>query len=862
MEDFIIFSIIALLFLFAVVLPIGLWIWTVVLSGRIKRLSAEVASLKANLASGSIASPSRAPVAGAEPQKSPQPGSVAEAAPAPAPKQAGTLTWNDILTSDTEAVTTGELSAASAAAASVAAQRASVPAPALASEAKAQQPAQSVPQSEATAQPLSQAVPQAEPARQPIDYNASLQKAAAPAGSSTTAVQANKDNSGSDVTGYMLGNLFNKLGAVVVIIAAGIFVKLIAPYVFFNPWVKLLSGYLAGGVSLGIGLLLHKREKYGSYAEVLIGLGLAISFVMTYASCTVLELLSNTVAFGIACVLLIVVYGLAEYMKRSSLLVIGLIAGYTNLFIGSETEPLFVTVYMLLLSVMTLLTIYRGRMWLWVGNVNLAATLGYLVIYYECHRPKCGEAITSFAILSFWALYVLFDVLRYRRGISGSLNNLFSYLNFAFLSLFTALVMYSWEHTAFQIGLSMVAVSVGYGLLSAYYRHIDESISHAHLNMCLLALMVGIEACNQGLLAICLLVLIALVLTFWATLNKRKALLNWALAYFAAVFWPILLAPAGLTLYDLFHSDELVSVFQRLSRLYVLQLGLPAAGLMLASLVLRKRDPEEEISSYTLTFKLLGWTLLYLLFTVEIDPLFSRAVGSGFRRIINEGSTWCALAFLYVLQWYHTGCAKNRSWLRGLAYIVYAAALLMLGSLLTAYVVDSHSTSFVPLFNLRFGAVVMGLVTTAVLYRGSQQRLFVYIGLLLGFVGLHVEAAELAYLTVPYVVTTCWLAYAASTVLFGIYKPQNDCTYVGICLVLLTVWRLFVVDASDLDDLYKLLLFIAVGGALLALSFLYTKWYKGEKQSGELVSPVSDSNAPLVSDSNAALQKDNNAPLQ
>ena len=57
-----------------------------------------------------------------------------------------------------------------------------------------------------------------------------------------------------------------------------------------------------------------------------------------------------------------------------------------------------------------------------------------------------------------------------------------------------------------------------------------------------------------------------------------------------------------------------------------------------------------------------------------------------------------------------------------------------------------------------------------------------------------------------------------------------------------TLRRLLVYFAAEKKRV--LLLFIAVGGALLALSFLYTKWYKNEKQNNALLQSSAGS-APL-----------------
>ena len=857
MEELLIVLLAAAVVFIAGILPLGLLIWVIVLNNKLTKLNREFSSLQKRLAGEnsfdkvlsvqmSAAAAAQKAAGAALLQDKPEVKASAAASTAAEVTAASVFGTDEPLQPDSHPTTV--LSAAAAGGPPAAAPQAAAPdiPPSVSERAAASgafnQPLQSADEGRALVKEKHSSRSKSTSPKQDVLPPSS------PA-ASASALNPVSEN-GEGVAGFMLGNIFNKLGALVVIIAAGIFVKLIAPYVFFNPWVKLIAGYLAGSAVLGTGLLLHSRGKYRSFAEVLIGLGLAVDFVMTYASCTALEVLSIPSALVIACLLLMLVYGLAAYMQRPSMLVIGLIAGYANLgFFGTlhvdgGIGPTFVSVYLLLLSVMTLLAIYRSRMWLPVSNINLLISLLVLLDFLSSRFNGSSEQLVVFTCLSFWTLYAIFDILRWKRGICERFANVSSYLNFLFLSTFTGLVMYAWEHPAYQIGLALLAISAGYGLLAAYYKRFDEKIGNAHLNMCLLALLVGGEALDQGLFNTVMCVVIGLGLVAWATLNKRKTLLGWGLVYLSAALCPVFFGPGCETLYDLAGAESFADAVRDFGRLYLLEIGIPAAGFMAAALLLKKRGGDEGLASYCLTFKLLGWTLLYILFSVEIAPLFGNAVGGWFRRLVNQGSTYCILAFVYSLQWYNVGKFQNKPNLRALAYFVYGWTICCLGGILCMCAADDYGTSFVPFFCMRFCAVIVGLAATYILYRGTNFRLFAYIALILGFGGIHVEAASLAEVSVSYVVTACWLAYAAAAVFVGIYKPNNDCTYAGICFVLLTVVRLFMVDASDLNEVYKLLLFIAVGGALLALSFLYTKWYKSEKQNTALVQSSAGS-APL-----------------
>ena len=81
-------------------------------------------------------------------------------------------------------------------------------------------------------------------------------------------LQANYDNYISDknkpedfdLQKALLGNIFNKIGAVAIIVALIIFIKLVSPYIVITPLMKVIFAYLAGIGLLGGGFYLHKKE--------------------------------------------------------------------------------------------------------------------------------------------------------------------------------------------------------------------------------------------------------------------------------------------------------------------------------------------------------------------------------------------------------------------------------------------------------------------------------------------------------------------------------------------------------------------------------------------------------------------------
>ncbi len=78
-----------------------------------------------------------------------------------------------------------------------------------------------------------------------------------------------------------MSNIFNKIGAVAIIISVFIFLKVLSDLGIFTPVIKILTGFLAGLGMIFASLKIHK-ENTKNYAEVLMGTGFAVMFITSY----------------------------------------------------------------------------------------------------------------------------------------------------------------------------------------------------------------------------------------------------------------------------------------------------------------------------------------------------------------------------------------------------------------------------------------------------------------------------------------------------------------------------------------------------------------------------------------------------
>jgi len=133
---------------------------------------------------------------------------------------------------------------------------------------------------------------------------------------------------------------FTRIGALIAIVVAGWFFKYMVDNEWIGPWGRVLLGWLAGGVLLAWGEFLSRRKKHTHWVFVhgILGLGLALTLVTSFASFGFYKLLPHTLTFGIVALLCLFGGALAWYHRAQAILVLALLAVFLNPIILSTGE--------------------------------------------------------------------------------------------------------------------------------------------------------------------------------------------------------------------------------------------------------------------------------------------------------------------------------------------------------------------------------------------------------------------------------------------------------------------------------------------------------------------------------------------
>jgi uncharacterized membrane protein len=69
-----------------------------------------------------------------------------------------------------------------------------------------------------------------------------------------------------------------------------------------------------------------------------------------------------------------------------------------------------------------------------------------------------------------------------------------------------------------------------------------------------------------------------------------------------------------------------------------------------------------------------------------------------------------------------------------------------------------------------------------------------------------------------------WTVYGGVMLTAGILRRNRMLRVMALCLLGITIIKVFLIDLSSLDRVYRIISFIALGAILLAVSFLYQRY--------------------------------------
>ena len=614
------------------------------------------------------------------------------------------------------------------------------------------------------------------------------------------------------------GRLLLYIGTVALVLGVAFFLKYAFDRNWITEWMRVVLGAAAGAGLVVAGLRLA-RVGYAAYGQMLTGGGLGVLYLSVYAAFDFYGLIGRSLAFALFLAITVLAAVLADRQRSQGMAVMAVGAGFlTPFLVGGDTDAQ-VTLFSyvaLLVAGTTVLAHRRG--WPLLNLLSYVLTVltvsAWAAEYYSRFVYLRTELFLTLFCVMF--LYIRNEVKR-STAAGASL---------ALVVLASAPVLYHFASVSilFNRSVALLVYVIAFSLVGAWWTiRTDRPVFRLVLWVAAILPLLGWVSDHHrwtwvapSLVTIGAIFALYLVALFDRLIRHEVALsafdlvllhLNGLGAFFAA--W-VLLEPVALT--------------------WVPPIGLGLAFVHgLIAWQMRPRDGTAALHALAVGFSLVAATV-----AVQLDGTWLTAAWAA------EGAAVMSI-----------GIRARRNWFRGAGAILFAVAVgRWLGLHLPATPAEFH-----PILNETFllGAFIVALLyLVAWLHTRATPRVSAHAE---SVAGLLVAASVVTVLmltaeTTKYwnqrgadlsdatfarglTLSLLWAFYAAVLIVIGIRRRYPPIRFTAIALFGITIGKVFLVDLSGLEGIYRVVGLMIVGAVLLAVSFLYQRVVTTEPRERE-----------------------------
>lgn len=609
-----------------------------------------------------------------------------------------------------------------------------------------------------------------------------------------------KDKNGFEK--IFLGNIFNKIGALAIIIGFIFFIKVVSQYIVFTPVMKCLIALLAGAGMIGYSLKLH-YSNMKNYAEVLMGTGFAVLFITVYCASSLYDILPVPAATVFGILLVLLTYFIADRFKTFSTFLIGFIGGYLNpFFVNTNITMDFLFGYLIFLNIVSAVYVSKNESKKLLNVINLILT-AFTVSVFSAVK---GFEINYLFPVGLWALYVVNDIIdivknRHNEGYKGSLE--FNMFNFAVLLYF---IKFFASGKFLETGLFAIFMAVVYSIFLYVYKTKDNENIKYFAQGILLSLLISTYFSLDGTARVDVWAIEALVLAYLA--KERKYLLNWSVAFLVTAFTGIFFVKNAMIYNNL---NGYVPVFNFRLLLY----GIPALSAFTAAIW------HKENQNISNVLKFLALSFVYLFGVFEINAVYGKYLKTDTESLWNlKIYTYSIIGFIYALNTKRLADSLQSMLFTVASYVIYIYSLAAL--LIASVITNIDKIDMLPVLNLRFLTFTFAIATSLYYLKKTSKSLFAYVALIFGFFCLHFEITALTQNN-ALAVSLVWILYSGVSTLIGIFREKSVLKNFGIWILILAILKVMLFDIADMEMLYKFIAFIVLGVILMIVSYFYSK---------------------------------------
>ena len=662
-----------------------------------------------------------------------------------------------------------------------------------------------------------------------------------------------------DIERFIGENLANKIGAFITVLGVAIGLKYVIDNNLIGPVSRIVLGYFIGGTMFFVSQRL--RSKYLDLSAVILSAALCIAYFTSYAAHVFYHLIPQAPAFLIMLFITTVAVWQALVYNRQVIAIGSLVGAYFIPFLLSDgsDRPVFLFIYM---GIVNCGILYIALQRSWKVMQWAAFVISWWILNDWCsgsRQIETGLTFLSLFFVIFTAVYVAEKLLLKMAHKNWDT----AYLIFnALFFFFPGYRFASMANTDYYSGLFILAnMAAHLGLSYIFFRRLGQSSPFGLLTilgLICLALFFP-DQFDNPILTICWSV--ELIALFWIGRRQKWAIYEQAAipmlvvlgidilfvvtpAYYRHIVFPVVLQPL---------LNEFSSCFVSV-----------IAAVIAVFWINKKYQPSEEVdqqasASLSSSLLLLIGGLTYIYFFNEISAYFDIAYANSydkasrvhFEDISAFKIVWLinyTLLFLTTLN-LTTTRKDTQYWYKEMLVVLGLAGvslflvvgLYQLGFLKNCYMspvdaVYERTTWHLWIRYLSMGFLGLLLWSLRRLVKSASVPMKVFsenFDLLLYGTALWMISSELVHWLELYglgdrsykialsILFGCW---SVMLTILGIRQSRKILRIAAISLFTATLLKLFMYDLEHLSTIAKTVVMVALGGLLLAISFLYNKF--------------------------------------
>ncbi len=602
-------------------------------------------------------------------------------------------------------------------------------------------------------------------------------------------------------------NWFNKIGALSLVMGLVFFISYTFQYI--GPAGKIVIGYVAGLALLGLGFFLNK--KYKNYSQIILAIGWAAIYFTTFATYHIKasQIIYN---FNVNLILLFLVVGAMtafSLIYNSEYFTIAAFSlGYLTAII-SRTPFISLTATLLLLVAIITIILWRN----WSNLAIFAVVVNYLTYwtslikqdeFFSYSTFKIGSV---FLILYFTGFVIASLFIKSQRYKDSELKPPIVIINtFSFFVLFLSQLynFYPDKDGIFSALLGLVLLSIALGVY--FFKKEERSLYLAYgwLGWGLLTLSVPLHFVGHWIGGSWLVGGASLLII--GLIKNKKSLRS-------AGFITLTLFLLRFLSYDLLQKEPIKFLGLNLTERFLLTL-FTVFVFAVINIVWEKfkKDVPEEENKIIFLPSLIAIFISILLINLEFSRSFI-----GFAWLVEGG-------IVYLI-----GLLVNKPYLRKvslilmvlfffrwMSYDVLNKALIFPGT-----EIDFNFRTYISLSGIIIFSLLYILSELFKEYLSKEESIFLSIfPSTATFLLVFITALEVN----NKLISVYWGIEGLAIMVLGFLTRKRILRWLGLIVLLLTILRVFLIDLSFLERVYRIISFIVLGVILLGISFIYTKY--------------------------------------